>query len=63
MSQKWSQYSTKGTALLMCVKNRQGALNGEQLLGFDAPTTRFYEKDNYELAEDNDLPQMEDIFD
>lgn len=61
MSQNWSQYSTKGTALLMCVKNRQGALNGEQLLGFDAGTTRFYEKNQFALADDNGLPQMDDI--
>ncbi len=45
MSQRWSEYPTKGTALLMCVKNRQGALGGEQLLAFDAPTTRFYERE------------------
>ena len=45
MSQRWSEYPTKGTALLMCVKNRQGALGGEQLLAFDATTTRFYERD------------------
>lgn len=62
MSQNWSQYSTKGTALLMCVKNRQGALNGEQLLGFDAGTTRFYEKNQFALADNNELPQMDDIF-
>ena len=63
MSQNWSQYSTKGTALLMCRKNRQGAMNGEQLLGFDAGTTRFYEKAQFALADDSGLPQMEDIFD
>ena len=45
MSQRWSEYPTKGTALLMCVKNRQGALGGEQLLAFDATTTRFYERE------------------
>lgn len=43
MSQNWSQYSTRGTALLMCHKNRQGALAGEQMLRFDCETTRFYE--------------------
>lgn len=63
MSENWSQYSTKGTALLMCRKNRQGALNGEELLAFDASTTRFYERNIYELAGDSGLPQMEDIFD
>lgn len=63
MSENWSQYSTKGTALLMCKKNRQGALNGEELLAFDASTTRFYERNIYELADDSGLPQMEDIFD
>lgn len=62
MSQNWSQYSTKGTALLMCVKNRQGAMNGEQLLAFDAGTTRFYEKNQFALADDSGLPQIDDIF-
>ena len=62
MSQNWSQYSTAGTALLMCVKNRQGAMNGEQLLAFDAVTTRFYEKPQFALADDSGLPQMDDIF-
>ncbi len=62
MSENWSQYSTKGTALLMCRKNRQGALNGEELLGFDAGTTRFYEKNQFALADDSGLPQMDDIF-
>ena len=62
MSENWSQYSTKGTALLMCKKNRQGALNGEELLAFDASTTRFYERDLYELAGDSALPQIDDIF-
>lgn len=62
MSQNWSQFDTHGTALLMCVKNRQGAMNGEQLLGFDAGTTRFYEKNQYALADNNGSPQMDDIF-
>lgn len=62
MSQNWSQYSTKGTALLMCRKNRQGAMNGEELLGFDASTTRFYEKNQFALADDTGLPQIDDIF-
>ena len=51
MSQTWSQVSTQGTALLMCVKNRQGAMDGEQMLGFDASTTRFYQQDHYKPAE------------
>ena len=63
MSQNWSQYPTKGTALLMCVKNRQGSMNGEQLIAFDPTTTRFYEKDIMPvLDQDNELPTMEDIF-
>lgn len=63
MSQNWSQYTTKGTALLMCVKNRQGALNGEQLLAFDASTTRFYESNILPVIDDsNALPKIEDIF-
>lgn len=61
MSQNWSQYDTRGTALLMCVKNRQGAMNGEQMLAFDSSTTRFYEKSQFALIEDNGLPTMEDI--
>ena len=63
MSQNWSQYPTKGTALLMCVKNRQGALNGEQMLAFDASTTRFYERDIVPSEGAESLPKMEDIFD
>lgn len=63
MSQNWSQYPTNGTALLMCVKNRQGALNGEQLLAFDASTTRFYEKNILPSEGADSLPKMEDIFD
>jgi replicative DNA helicase len=63
MSQNWSQYPTKGTALLMCVKNRQGALNGEQMLAFDAATTRFYERDILPSEGAESLPKMEDIFD
>ena len=62
MSQNWSQYPTKGTALLMCCKNRQGSLNGEQLLSFDAATTRFYESDIAPMSADNEIPAMDDIF-
>lgn len=62
MSQQWSKYSTKGTALLICAKNRQGAMNGEQLLGFDASTTRFYEKQDFALYEGADLPAIDDVF-
>lgn len=59
MEQRWSQYSTEGTALLMCKKNRNGALAGEQLLKFDAPTTRFYEGGVFEI--DNNLHPGEDF--
>ena len=62
MSQQWSNYSTKGTALLICAKNRQGAMNGEELLGFDASTTRFYEKQDFALYEGADLPAIDDVF-
>lgn len=62
MSQQWSKYSTKGTALLICAKNRQGAMNGEQMLGFDASTTRFYEKQDFALYEGADLPAIDDVF-
>ena len=62
MSQNWSQYPTKGTALLMCVKNRQGALNGEEMLAFDASTTRFYESEFNPADDDFTPPAIEDIF-
>lgn len=64
MSQNWSQFSTKGTALLMCCKNRQGALNGEQLLGFDAATTCFSNINNIDYLSlgDSALPSTEDVF-
>lgn len=62
MMQNWSNYPTKGTALLMCVKNRQGALNGEEMLGFDASTTRFYESDFDAVEEFTPPPTIEDIF-
>ena len=51
MSQNWSGVTTEGTALLMCVKNRQGAMNGEEMLAFDAATTMFYQKESYKPAE------------
>ena len=51
MSQNWSQITTEGTALLMCVKNRQGEMAGEQMLAFDAQTTRFFERENFKPAE------------
>ena len=61
MSQNWSNITTEGTALLMCCKNRQGSLNGEQMLGFDSKTTRFYEQENFSPAPatptiDEDVP-------
>lgn len=62
MSENWSQYDTHGTALLMCMKNRQGEMNGEQMLAFDASTTRFYEKDYFAMNEDEALPSIEDVF-
>lgn len=43
LNRDWSNVSTQGTALLMCCKNRNGAMQGEQMLGFDAATTRFFE--------------------
>lgn len=58
MSQNWSNITTEGTALLMCCKNRQGSLNGEEMLGFDSKTTRFYEKENFGLAPAT--PRIED---
>ena len=61
MSQNWSTIDTKGTALLMCCKNRQGSMNGEQMLGFDAATTRFYEQEHFKPAEpiDNEINKQE----
>lgn len=64
MLQNWSQFSIKGTALLMCCKNRQGALNGEQLLGFDAATTCFSNINNIDYLDmgASALPSTEDVF-
>lgn len=59
MSEEWSQYSTSGTALVMCLKNRMGAMDKEQMLGFDSTTTRFYERDVYE-RESNPAPDALD---
>lgn len=50
LSCEWSRYSTRGTALLMCAKNRNGR-TGEQLLGFNADTSRFYEADSFPATE------------
>lgn len=49
MSCEWSRYSTHGTALLMCAKNRNGR-TGEQLLNFDADTARFSQADSFPAA-------------
>ena len=62
MSENWSQYDTHGTALLMCMKNRQGEMNGEQMLGFEASTTRFYEKDYFTMNDNEAMPSIEDVF-
>lgn len=52
MSENWSQYSTHNTALLICEKNRNGAMGAEELLGFDPRTTRFYEMNEFETVTD-----------
>lgn len=52
MSENWSQYSTHNTALLICEKNRNGAMGAEELLGFDPRTTRFYEMNEFEKVTD-----------
>lgn len=52
MSENWSQYSTHNTALLICEKNRNGAMGSEELLGFDPRTTTFYELNEYETVVD-----------
>lgn len=49
LSRRWSEYDTHGNALLICAKNRNGQ-TGEQLLGFDGQTSRFFEREKYELA-------------
>lgn len=49
MSAEWSKYSTKGTALLICAKNRLER-TGEQLLAFSADTMRFWQNSIYEPA-------------
>lgn len=51
MSENWSAIDPRGTALLMCCKNRNGAMEAEQMLGFDATTTRFYERNDWEQAQ------------
>lgn len=43
LSKDWSNVEIAGTAMIMCVKNRQGEKTGEEIVGFDAQTTRFYE--------------------
>ena len=43
LSKDWSNVDIHGTAMLMCVKNRQGEKAGEEILGFEAKCTRFYE--------------------
>ena len=43
LAKDWSNVDTAGTAMLMCVKNRQGEKVGEDIIGFQAETTRFYE--------------------
>lgn len=50
LSQDWSGYSITGTALLMCKKNRNGETGGEQMLHFDAKTTRFYQGGVFEVG-------------
>lgn len=52
MSEQWSQYSTHNTALLICEKNRNGAMGAEELLGFDSRTTTFYEMNEFETITD-----------
>lgn len=52
MSENWSQYSTHNTALLICEKNRNGAMGAEELLGFDPHTTNFYEMNEFEIVTD-----------
>ena len=43
LSKDWSNVDITGTAMLMCVKNRQGEKAGEEILKFDAQTTTFFE--------------------
>lgn len=49
MSGDWSKYETKGNAILIHPKARNGRI-GESLLGFDPPTTFYFDrKDGYNL--------------
>lgn len=49
MSEDWSRYDTRGTALLIQAKGRnQGT--GECLLGWNGATTSYYDKERYDLA-------------
>lgn len=52
MSAEWSKYSTKGTALIICAKNRLGQ-TGEQILAFDGDAMRFEQRTVYEPAGSN----------
>lgn len=63
MGENWSEYDTHGTALLICYKNRNGAMTGEQMLGFDAATTKFYERDDFAKADGTMPPPITDILD
>ena len=57
MSKDWSSVEIKGTAMLMCVKNRQGMKPGEQILGFKAEATRFYQLDELKPINNNLSPK------
>jgi replicative DNA helicase len=63
MTENWSEYDTHGTALLICYKNRNGAMTGEQMLGFNAATTKFYERDDFAKADGTMPPPITDILD
>lgn len=53
MSDNWSRYETKGTALIINAKSRNGAV-GEFIIGFNNETTMFYEKSLYSPATEYD---------
>ena len=55
----WSSVDTKGTAMLMCVKNRQGNKFGEDILGFDASTTRFYQLNYYKYYQQENISEKD----
>ena len=53
LSHDWSVYDTKGTALIIHAKARNGSI-GEFLLGFNGELTKFYDREMYDRCDDNE---------